>query len=330
MQKISIIGAGAWGTALAMLCNRAGREVTLWGRSAGLVEEMRQRTMNNRYLPGIYLDPSIRLTNDIAEACQTELLIVSVPAQHMRSTIIGITDHLAASVPIVIASKGIERGSLALMSEIVKAVLPVNPVAMLSGPNFAGEAANGIPTATTIACKDKRLGEDIMRSIGSTLFRPYLSTDVIGTQIGGATKNVIAIACGIAYGKKMGENTRAALITRGLAEIARLCLAKGGKYETLMGLAGIGDLVLTCSSTQSRNFSLGMQLADGKDRSTTLAGRAGIVEGASTAQSVTELSRKLGVEMPICQAVSDILYKDSNVDDTIRQLLDRPFTREIT
>lgn len=327
---VGVIGSGAWGTALAVLANRAASRVTLWTRNANVQESITETRFNSAYLPDVYLDPSITVTMDLGEACNVDVLVLCVPSQTMRATCIAIADLLPPDVPVVIATKGIERGSLQFMSELVSSVLTENPIAILSGPNFADEAAKGQPTATTIACADSALGERLMYVMGSRFFRPYLSDDLIGTQIGGAVKNVIAIACGIAAGCQLGENAKAALITRGLAEMARLCVTVGGKAQTLMGLSGIGDLMLTCGSPKSRNMSLGLELGKGHSVTEVLSKpRFGVTEGVWTAESVTDLAGKLGVTMPICQAVNNILRGQTQVKETIHQMLDRPFSQEL-
>lgn len=331
VMHVGVLGAGAWGTALAVLANRAASRVTLWTRNANVLEAVEQRRYNEVYLPNIFIDPSISVTDSLAEVCKCDVLILCIPAQSLRSTCIALSDQLPSSVPLVIATKGIERGSLMLMSELVNSILPENPVAILSGPNFADEAAKGLPTATTIACSDAVLGERLMYVIGGKLFRPYLTDDVIGTQIGGAVKNVIAIACGISVGCELGENAKAALITRGLAEMARLCKAKGGQTQTLMGLSGIGDLMLTCGSPKSRNMALGLELGSSKlSVETVLAKpRFGVTEGVGTADSVSHLAQNLGVAMPICDAIHGILKGRLSVKETIQKMLDRPFSTEL-
>jgi glycerol-3-phosphate dehydrogenase (NAD(P)+) len=232
-------------------------------------------------------------------------------------------------VPLLIASKGIERGSLMLMSEVVRSVLPGNNIAIVSGPNFAEEAARGLPTATTIACEQKEEWELLTYAMGGRLFRPYLTQDIIGTQIGGAIKNVIAVACGIAVGYGMGENARAAIVTRGFAEMARLAVARGGKYETLMGLSGLGDLLLTCGSTKSRNMSFGIAVGQGKQAKQVIESRGRTAtEGVLTAESVMKIARKYDIDMPICNAVYRVLYEDVPVADLIAALLERPFSVE--
>lgn len=330
VMHVGVIGSGAWGTALAVLANRAASKVKLWTRNNNALQAMRDTRYNSVYLPGIFIDPAIEITDDLAHACKCDVLILSIPSQSLRSTCIAISDLLAPNVPILIATKGIERGSLQLMSELVSSILTENPIAVLSGPNFADEAAKGLPTATTIACADPVLGERLLYVLGGKLFRPYLSDDVIGTQIGGAVKNVIAIACGIAMGCELGENARAALITRGLAEMSRLCQAKGGKAQTLMGLSGIGDLVLTCNSPKSRNMSLGLELGRGTSVTEVLnKPRYGVTEGVSTAESVSHLAQNLGVLIPICDAVNGILHGKLSVRETIHKMLDRPFSLEM-
>jgi len=327
--RVGVIGGGAWGTALSILCNRAGSAVTLCTRNANVIQSITEKRSNEIYLPSVFVDPSIAVNDKLAEVCRGDILIVAVPSHTLRSVCIAMSDLLPTHLPIVLASKGIERGSLMLMSEVVKSILPHNPLAILSGPNFAEEAARGLPTATTLACPDSVLWDMLMYAISGRLFRPYMSTDMIGTQIGGAVKNVIAIACGIAIGKNFGENARGAIVTRGFAEIARLCIAKGGKYETLMGLSGLGDLILTCGSTKSRNMSFGLALGQGLPKEEILSNRGRTAtEGVIAAESVVKLAKKLGVHMPICESVYRILYENASVDQVVADLLERPFSAE--
>lgn len=327
--QVGVIGGGAWGTALSILCNRAGSGVMLCTRNGNVIQSILERRTNEIYLPSVFVDPNITVSDNLADACKGDILILAVPSHTLRSVCIAMSDLLPTALPIVLASKGIERGSLMLMSEVVKSILPHNPIAILSGPNFAEEAARGMPTASAIACTDGALWDMLMYAIGGRLFRPYLTHDIVGTQIGGAVKNVIAIACGIAIGKNFGENARAAIVTRGFAEIARLTIAKGGKYETLMGLSGLGDLLLTCGSMKSRNMSFGVALGQGqsKDDILRLRGRTA-TEGVIAAESVTKLARKHGVQMPISDAVYRILYENANVDQMVGELLERPFASE--
>lgn len=327
--KIGVIGGGAWGTALAILVNRAGSEVTLCTRNQNVIQSIRDRRTNDAYLPGIFIDPSIYITDKLVDISRSDLIILAIPSHTLRSVCISLSDLLPPHVPIVIACKGIERGSLMLMGEIARSILPHNPVAIISGPNFADEAAKGMPTATTIACADESLWDMLMHAIGGRLFRPYMTTDIIGAQIGGAVKNVIAIACGIALGKGFGENARAAIVTRGFTEIARLTVAKGGRHETLMGLSGMGDLILTCGSTKSRNMSFGVSIGQGKQKEDILLTRGRTAtEGVIAAESVYKLGCKLGVSMPITEAVYQILYENADVDQAIEGLLERPFSAE--
>jgi glycerol-3-phosphate dehydrogenase (NAD(P)+) len=328
MKKVTILGAGAWGTALAVACNRAGCAVTLWSRNARVVELVKEKNVNELYLPEAFIDSAIRVTSSLEDACDAEVLLVAIPSQYVRMILISLSNLVDATVPVVICSKGIERGSLALMSEVIGDVLPNNPVAVLSGPNFADEVARGLPTASTLACADHALGEHLMYSLGSISFRPYLSDDVIGAQIGGAVKNVIALACGIVIGKQFGQNALAALMTRSLAEMRRLVVAKGGKEETLMGLSGIGDMMLTCSSVKSRNTSAGIALAQGKTVAEIIGERMSVAEGLANAESIAQLAEGYDVSMPICSTVHRIVSGALNVEDGIRDLVGRPFTVE--
>jgi glycerol-3-phosphate dehydrogenase (NAD(P)+) len=279
-------------------------------------------------LPGTSLDPRLRATGDIAQAAKRDLLLLAAPAQHLRGIASALASHLNPGTPVIICAKGIEEHSGALLSEVVSQALPQASVALLSGPTFAVEVASGHPTAITLAASDAALGQRLVQALGSRAFRPYYTDDVVGAQIGGAIKNVIAIACGIVLGRKLGDNARAALITRGLAEMARLALAKGGRAETLMGLSGLGDLTLTCTSLQSRNCSLGAALGEGKRLDEILAARRSVAEGVTSAAAAAELARRLGVDMPIVSAVDAILHKGAAIDQAIEALLSRPFRSE--
>ena len=327
--KVGVIGGGAWGTALAILANRAGSIASLCTRNHNVVQLISDHRINDIYLPGVYISPEISVSATTQDVCMADLLVIATPTNYVRAVCISISDQLPATTPILIASKGIERGSLMLMSELVRSVLPGNSLAVISGPNFADEAAHGLPTATTIACEDKERWDLLTYAIGGKLFRPYLTQDVIGTQVGGAIKNVIAIACGIALGKGMGENARAAIVTRGFAEMARLAVARGGKHETLMGLSGLGDLLLTCGSPKSRNMSFGMAVGQGKNVKELIEARGrSATEGVLTAESVMKMARKYEVEMPICHAVYRIIYEGVPVDAAVADLLERPFSLE--
>ncbi|QCO15367.1 NAD(P)-dependent glycerol-3-phosphate dehydrogenase [Azospirillum brasilense] len=328
-RRIGVIGGGAWGTALALAALRAGREALLWAREPAVVESVNAARENRDYLPGVALPAALRATGDLGEAAACDAILLVTPAQHLRSACAGLAAHLQPGTPLVICAKGIELDSHALMSEAAAAALPAGtPLAVLSGPTFAAEVARGLPTAVTLACADAALGARLVEALGSRTFRPYLSDDVVGSQIGGAVKNVLAIACGVVEGRKLGDNARAALITRGLAEITRLALALGGRPETLMGLSGLGDLTLTCSSLQSRNMSLGAALGAGRTLAEVLAERRSVAEGVYTAAAVVGLAGKRGVDMPLCAAVDAILNRGAGLDATIDGLLSRPFREE--
>ncbi len=330
MNRIGIVGAGAWGTALATVAARAGRTVVIWAREPEVAEDINTRHRNALFLPGVNLDPAITATADLAALADMEAVLLVAPAQFLRGVAQALRRHLKAGVPVVICAKGIEKASLKLMTEVVEETLPEAHLAVLSGPTFAAEVARGLPTAITLACADAGLGARLVEALGQPSFRPYLSADLIGAEIGGAVKNVLAIACGIAHGRKLGENARAALITRGMAEILRLGRAKGARIETLMGLCGLGDLILTCSSEQSRNMSLGVALGRGETLADILAARHTVAEGVATAEAVSALAESLAIEMPICEAVNRILHHGADVDAVIHQLTTRPFTVEAT
>ena len=330
MTRLAVLGGGSWGTALAQTAGRAHHEVVLWARDEALVAHINTHRENPRYLPDLALDPAIRATSDLAHAARCEFLLLVVPAQHLRALAERLAPVLPGGRPLVICSKGIERESGALMSEVLAEVLPECPLAVLSGPTFAGEVARDLPCAVTLACAQESVGLALLNTLGSRRFRPYLSDDVIGVEVGGAVKNVIAIACGIVIGRGLGENARAALITRGLAEVARLSGAKGGRPETSMGLSGLGDLALTCCGLQSRNYSLGVALGEGRALADVLAERRTVAEGVFTAEAVSALADSLGVEMPICEAVQAVLNLGADLGETIAGLLARPFRAERT
>lgn len=328
--RFLIVGAGSWGTALAIVINRAGSKVTLWTRNENVQQQIRDKRVNESYLPEMFIDPDIEVTTDLnAAAKQADYVLLAMPSQQLRPICISLSDQLGRDVPLIIASKGIERGSLLLMSEVVQSILPSNQVMVLSGPNFAKEAASGLPTATTVAGLSRTKSEKLIYAMGSHYFRPYYSDDLVGVQIGGAVKNVIAIACGMAVGRGLGQNANAALMTRGLVEMQRLAKVKGGRSETLSGMSGLGDLILTCSSQTSRNMSLGYAIGQGEPVESLLSlNRSGLTEGVVTAESIYQLSRNLGVSMPICHMVHEVLTGEQELDGAISSLLSRPLTEE--
>ena len=323
-MKAGVIGAGAWGTALAQLLASDGQDVALWALEPDVVDAINAGHENPLYLANIPLSPSIRATGAMADLAACEMLLVVSPAQHLRRVV-----ALApAGVPLVLCSKGIEAGTSLLMSEVAQQARPGSPIAVLSGPTFAHEVARGLPTAITLACEDRGLGQRLAARIARASFRPYLSDDVIGAEIGGAVKNVLAIACGVAEGAGLGLNARAALISRGFAEMTRFGLARGARAETLGGLSGLGDLVLTCSSTNSRNFSLGKGLGEGARAADLLSNRRTVAEGAHTAPVLRDAARAAGVEMPVVEAVCALLADAAPLADVIDALLARPLRPE--
>lgn len=326
--RLGIIGAGAWGTALAQAAAQAGTPSTLWAFEPEVAEAINETRENPVFLKGVTLDPAIRATNKAADLADTDAWLVVTPAQHMRASLEAFGTHLRPGMPVALCSKGIERGSLKLMSEVLAETLPDAVPAVLSGPSFAADVARGLPTAVTLACADAAAGEKLITMIGSASFRPYLADDLIGAEIGGSVKNVLAIAAGIVEGRELGRSAHAALIARGFAEMTRLAVALGAQRETLAGLCGLGDLVLTCSSPQSRNMSCGLALGRGEALADIMAARNSVTEGVATAPAVLELAARHGVDMPICAAVAAIIAGEASVEEAINALLSRPFTSE--
>lgn len=323
-MKIGVIGGGAWGTALAQVAARGGAPVTLWAREPEVVGAINESHENTRFLAGVALAPSIHATTNLADLADCDALLVVVPAQHVRAVL---TETPVGATPLVLCAKGIEAGTRLLVGEVAHAIHPAAPIAVLSGPTFAHEVAAGLPTAVTLACADPVIGAALADRLAGPSFRPYASDDVIGAEIGGAVKNVLAIACGVVEGAGLGQNARAALIARGFAEMTRFGVARGAQVETLSGLSGLGDLVLTCSSTASRNFSLGMGLGQGKRAADLLSDRLTVAEGAFTAPVLREAAAEAGVDMPVVEAVCALL-DGAEVQAVIGALLARPLTRE--
>jgi len=321
VERIAVIGAGAWGTALANTAARAGRDVTLWARDPAAVALL-TTTRENPRLPGIRLDDRVAATGAIADVAQADAVLLAVPAQDLRTAATALSSHISNGIPVIACAKGIERGTLHFMTEIIAETLPDAVPAILSGPSFAADVARGLPTAVTLACPDETTAAALARAFGSQTFRPYHTTDVRGVEIGGAAKNVLAIAAGIVQGRKLGASATAALVTRGFAELARFGRALGARSETLTGLSGLGDVILSCASPQSRNFSFGIALGEGRKPDSRLA------EGAFTAAALVELANEKRVEMPIANAMAALLDGKLSVDQAIESLLTRPFKAE--
>src|ERR1700759_4940072 len=321
-NSIAVVGAGAWGTALAGVAARAGRDVVLCARSAETAKAIAAKRSNPK-LPGVTLHASIEVTDDLKRAAATEAILIATPAQNLRAAMTALAPHLADGAPIVACAKGIERGTHKFMTEVIAETAPKARAAILSGPGFADDVARGLPTAVTLAADDEEPAKKLVQALGSPTFRPYHTTDVRGVEIGGAAKNVLAIAAGIVVGKQLGASAQAALTTRGFSELVRLGRACGARIETMSGLSGLGDLILTCSTPQSRNFALGMALGRGEPPA---AGK--LAEGAFTAPVLVELAASREIEMPVSSAVAAILAGKLTIDAAIEGLLTRPFKAE--
>jgi len=323
-MKVGVIGGGAWGTALAQVAALGG-ETLLWSREPEVAEQIAATRENKLFLPGVTLSDGIRPTTDLTALAECEIWLVVTPAQHMRAI-------LAAAPPtsgaVVLCSKGIEEQSGQLLHQVARDACPEASVMVLSGPTFAHEVAAGLPTALTLAADDESDAEAVRARLARPAFRIYLSDDVAGAEVGGAVKNVLAIACGVVEGRRLGQNARAALIARGFAEMTRFGLARGARAETLAGLSGLGDLVLTCSSTSSRNFSLGKGLGEGRPAAELMADRRTVAEGAFTAPVLRRLAEEEGIDMPIVAAVDDLLTGRAGVDEVLERLLSRPLRPE--
>ncbi|MEZ5925462.1 MAG: NAD(P)H-dependent glycerol-3-phosphate dehydrogenase [Hyphomicrobiaceae bacterium] len=327
-RSIGVIGAGAWGTALALSCHRAGLKTQLWARDAALARAIATTHRNERRLPGIAIDPAIVATADIAEAAAADIVLMAAPAQALRQVGGLIALHLRTGQPVIIAAKGLEQSSGKRMSEVLAEVCPTSVGAVLSGPSFAADVAAGLPTAVTLAAPEG-IGAELAQTIGHKHFRPYWTSDIIGVEIGGALKNVLAIAAGIIQGRGLGASAHAALVTRGFAELVRFGAAFGARPETLSGLSGLGDLILTASSPQSRNMALGLALGRGATLGEATAGSKGVSEGVWTAAAVVRLARSRGIDMPVAAAVAGIVEGSLSVDAAIEGLLSRPFRAEV-
>lgn len=329
LQTVGIIGAGAWGTALAMVARRAGRDVLLWAYEAETVAAINENHQNEVFLPGVRLDPAIEATDRLNEAATCDVLLMVTPAQHLRAIAGSLKPYVREGQPLVICSKGIEQDTGKLLSQIAADMVPAAAIAALSGPSFAADVAAGLPAAVTLATGEEDLGRALSYALSASPFRCYWSSDLLGAEIGGAVKNVYAIASGIVVGKQLGDSAKAGLITRSFAEMARFGVALGAKLETLIGLSGLGDLVLTCGSPKSRNMSLGVALGEGMTAEDALSGRLTVTEGVATARAMVEIARDRGIELPIAEAVHTVITGQTTVDAAIESLLSRPLRSEI-
>ena len=323
IESIGVIGGGAWGTALALTAARAGRTVRLWARDRDTVAAIDERHENPRYLPGISLD-HVPATESLSVALRADAVILAVPAQATRTVATAAAPYIPAGTPLIIAAKGLEQDTDKRLSEVIAEVAPETVPAVLSGPSFAGDVARGLPTAVTIAAEDGELALALCRALAGPGFRPYAETDLIGVEIGGAVKNVLAIAAGIVAGRELGASALAALTARAFAELRRLGETLGARSDTLMGLSGLGDLVLTCSGPQSRNFSYGLHLGRGGDPATPHA----LAEGIATASVARDLARQYAVRTPIIDAVAAIIERALTINEAIDGLMNRPLRRE--
>jgi glycerol-3-phosphate dehydrogenase (NAD(P)+) len=329
IERIGVVGGGAWGTALAATARLAGRSVLIWARSADVVDEINQHHTNGVYLPGVMLDPELTATTDLSRMADVDAVLLVTPAQSQRATARALAPHIAPGTPVVICAKGLEQGTGKLMTDVLAEEVPTCQVAVLSGPGFAGDVVRGQPTALTLACGDKGLGMALVEAVGYRHFRLYWSGDTTGVAFGGALKNVLAIAAGIVDGRGLGASAHAALVTRGFAELRRLGHALGARPETLVGLSGLGDLLLTCGSPQSRNMRLGRLLGQGRNLTDALADLQSTAEGVYTAASAVRQAADHGVEVPISAAVHAIIEGALTVDAAIEALLSRPFRSEV-
>jgi glycerol-3-phosphate dehydrogenase (NAD(P)+) len=325
IQRIAVLGGGAWGTALALTCVRAGRNVVLWEYDRDNVASL-EKTRESRFLPGVRIDEVIKVTRDLEQTARSDAILVVVPAQAVRSVVSCLASSVAKHTPLIVCAKGIEHDTHKFMTEIIAECAPNLVPAILSGPSFAADVARGLPTAVTIAAADGKIALELAHALNAGTFRPYHSTDVRSVELGGATKNVLAIAAGIVTGKGLGASASAALTTRGFAELVRFGTAYGAKTETLMGLSGLGDLILTCGTPQSRNFSCGVALGKGEKPDTAAHGR--LAEGIFTAPVLLEMAREKNIEMPIAGAVAAVLSGKMSVEQAIESLLTRPLRSE--
>jgi glycerol-3-phosphate dehydrogenase (NAD(P)+) len=328
MRSVSVVGGGAWGTALAQTLSHNGLSVALWAREPEVVEDINVRHVNRTFLPGIDLNPAIHATGDISTVARTDAILAVVPAQHLRDVMTKLAKQIAPGTPVILCAKGIEQSTGRFMGDVLEEVAPHALRAALSGPSFASDVARGLPSALTLACRNESVGRALASVLSSRQMRLYWSNDVLGAELGGAVKNVLAIAAGIVSGRGLGASAHAAIVTRGFAELRRFGEAMGARPETLLGLSGLGDLILTCGSPQSRNMSLGRALGEGRSLAEILGARAAVTEGIYTCKALVGLARGHGIDMPIAEAVHGIIEGQISVEDAITALMQRPLKAE--
>ncbi|SFV38088.1 NAD(P)H-dependent glycerol-3-phosphate dehydrogenase [Hyphomicrobium facile] len=328
INSVSIVGGGAWGTALAQTLAHGGIKVTLWAREPEVVDDINERHVNRTFLSGVSLNPAIRATTDLSAVARADALLAVVPAQHLRSVMGKLAKQLAENTPVIICAKGIEQATGRFMGDVLEEAAPQVLRAVLSGPSFAADVARGLPSALTLACRNETTGRALTAALSSRQMRLYWSSDVLGAELGGAVKNVLAIAAGIVEGRGLGASAHAAIVTRGFAELRRFGEAMGARPETLLGLSGLGDLILTCGSAQSRNMSLGRALGEGRSLGEFLGARVSVAEGVYTCAALVRLAHEKGVEMPIAEAVHGIIEGRLLVDEAITALMQRPLKAE--
>lgn len=328
IRSVSVVGGGAWGTALAQTLSHNGRSVALWAREPEIIEDINARHVNRTFLPGVDLDPAIRASGNLADVARADAILAVVPAQHLRDVMGKLAKQIATDTPVIICAKGIEQSTGRFMGDVLEEVAPHVLRAVLSGPSFAADVARGLPSALTLACRNENVGRALAASLSSRQMRLYWSSDVLGAELGGAVKNVLAIAAGIVAGRGLGASAHAAIVTRGFAELRRFGEAMGARPETLLGLSGLGDLILTCGSPQSRNMSLGRALGEGRSLAEILGGRAAVTEGIYTCKALVGLAHARGIDMPIAEAVHGIVEGQLTVDEAITALMQRPLKAE--
>ncbi|MFA5957583.1 NAD(P)H-dependent glycerol-3-phosphate dehydrogenase [Hyphomicrobium sp.] len=328
IRSVSVVGGGAWGTALAQTLSHGGASVMLWAREPEIVDDINARHVNRTFLPGVDLNPSIRATKDLSDVAHADAILMVVPAQHVRDVMIKLSKQIAPETPVIICAKGIEQSTGRFLGDVLEEVAPHVLRVVLSGPSFAVDVARGLPSALTLACRNETVGRALTTALSSRQMRLYWSNDVLGAELGGAVKNVLAIAAGIVAGRGLGASAHAAVVTRGFAELRRFGEAMGARPETLLGLSGLGDLILTCGSPQSRNMSLGRALGEGRSLAEILGARAAVTEGIYTCKALVRLANDHSVDMPIAEAVNGIIEGRLLVDEAITTLMQRPLKAE--